>query len=705
MEDPPTASVSAGLIQSLGVPGVDGLSLVQNWSSIEPEMGVYQWDTANGQPWTADRTYVRGDTVSYNGVLYVSQIDDNTATPDPSCTTYINPTCAWHPTGATSANLLDQWLDAAILAGNKKIMLAVRAGEDTPCWLFELPSKGGTPPCGPGFNSDGYAGAALYPLMASAHQGMGNKCETVNMAAPWDPHFLKQWEAMLAALETHLKNTPSPNPNYSLYDFVTIVRMTGINRTTDEFRIPAEILEKPCSFNAIDTWVNAALVTGEENATNYLPSRLVTAWDTLTQSYHDHFGDKYFNVAVIGTDSGSTANRNAGNAQFPFPYVDNNGCVYSMYLPTTFTPTWTREPCFNNGTIGSGGGSGDDSPDQNHDLIALASQKFPGKLTVEVENLHDHGQFPDYKPSQPAHNVIGYAEDFGTAPAYMTNNYFGAAVATKAGGMSCGPLSNPTRCFPAQYLDVLETGLAPDAIMKKNSDAFLHSQFLEIFFPDANQPECTPYSPPAMNPVAPGSACGYPHEVLAADDFLFAAPLVTISFPAVPGTYWYNQLPLGGEVAATASAGNSISTLECSGAATGSGAAGFTLTIPSQGADQIVKCRATDSAGNMGESIRAVWTDNQPPVTTANVTVLNKLGQEEVTLAATDNLSGVARTQYRVNGGPWASGTAIPLLVNGTFTIQFRSTDVAGNVEPTQSITVKVVLNIGPPPCRGHSCK
>jgi hypothetical protein len=67
-----------------------------------------------------------------------------------------------------------------------------------------------------------------------------------------------------------------------------------------------------------------------------------------------------------------------------------------------------------------------------------------------------------------------------------------------------------------------------------------------------------------------------------------------------------------------------------------------------------------------------------------------------VTLTATDALSGVATTSFRVDGGPWQTGTSVALSVPhkrvglpaGPHTLEYFSTDVAGNVEPVRSVVV-----------------
>jgi len=84
--------------------------------------------------------------------------------------------------------------------------------------------------------------------------------------------------------------------------------------------------------------------------------------------------------------------------------------------------------------------------------------------------------------------------------------------------------------------------------------------------------------------------------------------------------------------------------------------------------------------------------DSTAPVTTAQYRVLD--GQ--VSFTATDNVSGVALTEYKLDGSPWIKGTSLVFTSSGLHTILFRSIDVAGNVEKTNSITFNVRLK--PPP-------
>jgi hypothetical protein len=623
------------LLASLATIGVDGITLVLNWSAIETQPGNYEWSGL--KPGTSP---------------------------------------------------MDLWIQAAIDAG-KHVNLAIRAGADTPCWLFDPVD------CPTNYTSTyngTYAGAAALSFYASAHQGAGT-CIAVTIAPPWDPAFLREWNTMLGDLSYYLQHT-AMYKNSPEYDAITMIRITGINRTTDEFRVPEEILADTSSCpippaavgsisaNSVQTWLDAG----------YRPSLLAGAWDKITTDFESSFGDKYLNVPIIPTNIGKGSK--VGNGQYPFPPIDDNGCVYLSGIPHA---NHDRDLFSADCTIAAT----TNVPDQDRALLQLASQKLPGQLAVEFENLTFNAKTGVPKPANQ--KVVDYAETLGTMPAYETNDFFGQ----QGGGTACaGGAATPTtlkRCSPPQYLALVEAGISPD-LTGTTSDPNRRSPFIEIFYQDIYGGEC-----PSIENPPPG--CGYPNEIGGAPhpnlhDDLIDPPMVTISFPPPSATtHWYTHLSLDGLVTASSEIGQTIAALACTGAASGSGTAGFALDVKSQGNPDLVKCTATDDAGHMGESIRALWIDTQPPVTTASIS-RSPLGVVTVTLTASDNLSGVAETRYRINGGTWNSGTTIVRAADGTYKIEYYSTDVAGNVEAVKSVSVTVTITPPPPPlCKGNTCK
>lgn len=93
----------------------------------------------------------------------------------------------------------------------------------------------------------------------------------------------------------------------------------------------------------------------------------------------------------------------------------------------------------------------------------------------------------------------------------------------------------------------------------------------------------------------------------------------------------------------------------------------------------------------------SIVVDKTAPVTSDNADALPH-SAFTVVLTPTDAASGVALTQYNVDGGTWESGSQVKLvkrirhkragLASGTHTVSYRSTDAAGNVELVKSCQV-----------------
>jgi hypothetical protein len=434
-----TAASAGQLTSSLAVSGVDGVNLVFGWNSIEPEPGVYQWDPGNGVAWSSTTTYERGDEVCLGSKIYVSLNDGNLGhSPVPgmgnwlSGTTY-NPgdevnfnqytyvalttntgtepslgcttdCTAWEPVWnavGTNKNLLDEWIAAAITS-KKKIALTIPAGSSIPSWLFQF-------------------GAKPLNFTISPHAGATGKCDAETIAAPWDAAFLTQWDAMLTSLSTHLKTTFVNGE--SEYDAITLLRLTGINRTTEELRLPAETPQSTglsCVSDAIAIW----------QAAHYRPFRLLNGWNAITDSFIKSFPDKSFSVAII--------------PQNPFPPIDDHGQVITGPVP-----------------------------DQNHPLIKSASEKLPGRLVVQFDFL---------LPGDPASaDVIKYAGKFGTLAAFQTNEWLGGQGAACSGQIG-SPTNPPMPCATSDdFLALLNTGIYP-----KGENKILRAQYIEAFRANVN---------------------------------------------------------------------------------------------------------------------------------------------------------------------------------------------------------------------------
>ncbi len=105
---------------------------------------------------------------------------------------------------------------------------------------------------------------------------------------------------------------------------------------------------------------------------------------------------------------------------------------------------------------------------------------------------------------------------------------------------------------------------------------------------------------------------------------------------------------------------------------------------------------ADDETDSATITVNVQGGDTVPPVTTIELDGADPVptydGPVEVTLAATDaGGSGVELSQYRVDAGAFTDYTA-PFTVSGDgeHTVEYRSRDVAGNVEETKSVTFTI---------------
>ncbi len=145
----------------------------------------------------------------------------------------------------------------------------------------------------------------------------------------------------------------------------------------------------------------------------------------------------------------------------------------------------------------------------------------------------------------------------------------------------------------------------------------------------------------------------------------------------------------------------------------------FTLAGLADGA-HMIGYRSIDNVNNVEvEHALNVMIDNTAPVTTLRASDPKYIGDAlyvtattEFTLAATDNLSGVASTEYRIDGGTWTGYAPFNLngLADGEHTIGFRSVDNGSNVETELLFTVVIdntspvtTINIGEPKYRSEA--
>ncbi|PKQ19886.1 MAG: laccase [Actinobacteria bacterium HGW-Actinobacteria-6] len=82
--------------------------------------------------------------------------------------------------------------------------------------------------------------------------------------------------------------------------------------------------------------------------------------------------------------------------------------------------------------------------------------------------------------------------------------------------------------------------------------------------------------------------------------------------------------------------------------------------------------------------------DNTAPVTTDNH-LGSYTGSATVALSATDPLSGVAKTYYKLDGGATVAGASVKTSTQGSHSLEYWSEDAAGNVESPHTIGFAVL--------------
>jgi hypothetical protein len=100
----------------------------------------------------------------------------------------------------------------------------------------------------------------------------------------------------------------------------------------------------------------------------------------------------------------------------------------------------------------------------------------------------------------------------------------------------------------------------------------------------------------------------------------------------------------------------------------------------------IVDLRAKDNAGNKGVDVDLVNIDGTPPWLDAEESgIVGESGwfvSRDVTVIAIvlDEISSVASIEHKVDGGSWENGDSVVISGEGLHTVEWRATDVAGNV-------------------------
>lgn len=157
------------------------------------------------------------------------------------------------------------------------------------------------------------------------------------------------------------------------------------------------------------------------------------------------------------------------------------------------------------------------------------------------------------------------------------------------------------------------------------------------------------------------------------------APVLSGSATAAPNDDgWYR-----GDVLVAWKASDPLSGLD--------GAVPAASTVTGEGADNAATATVSDRAGNSTTvTVDGIRIDRTAPSTSATAPTGWQNDDVTVELAATDQLSGVAATYYRVDGAERQSGTSITVKEQGLHDVEYWSVDKAGNAESRHTATVLI---------------
>lgn len=192
--------------------------------------------------------------------------------------------------GVYNFEALDKWIEVTT-AQHKKIGLGLMAGMHTPEWLYAGPYN--VPRNAFDYNRNPQ-GAAI--------------CTVLVLPSPWNENFIKEFNLATAELARHLREFQAPGiPRGAAYDALRIVKLTGINNTTEELRLNANKGDNgPChQSDAQQIWASAG----------FTPTKIARAWHEMIGNTGRVFHDKILSMDII--QSGA------------FPSIDESGRIYT----------------------------------------------------------------------------------------------------------------------------------------------------------------------------------------------------------------------------------------------------------------------------------------------------------------------------------------------------------------------------------------
>ena len=275
------------------------------------------------------------------------------------------------------------------------IELVIRAGRFVPTWL---------------------AGPSALHLAYAPHRGQG-RCQEVTVPPPWEDAYQTAFAVMLGRTADYLRArnaTPA------------VVKLTGLNSTTEELRLPAEGPDETsgCPGGGTDdvaVWQRAG----------YTPGKVEQAFDQLTAAFARTFTDVPVVLPAI--------------PQAAFPPIDERGRVVR------------------------GQGRMDLGDSVLSALVAIAARRLPNRFILQYDFLMTD------QPAEKTVMTLARAHDLPVA--WQTNLWLGR----EGKGAACaGSVARGTVCSDDQYLRLLEQGIHPAGGAGRNAQG----RFIEVFAAD-----------------------------------------------------------------------------------------------------------------------------------------------------------------------------------------------------------------------------
>lgn len=133
--------------------------------------------------------------------------------------------------------------------------------------------------------------------------------------------------------------------------------------------------------------------------------------------------------------------------------------------------------------------------------------------------------------------------------------------------------------------------------------------------------------------------------------------------------------------------------LDGGGALPGCTADQSAISCPAPGLGQghhTVSVSVSDNSGNPASGSGSFDVDSIAPVTTDNAPVGWQSADFDVTFGCSDATSGCVQTRYTLDGGGEQAGGSVSITTDGDHTVEYYSTDTAGNAESPHTVHAKL---------------